>query len=544
MVEIVVDDLSLSLEPAHPSEFVSRESRYLPLSSFFNETGYAGTSTDAGDGERVACVSDIRTALALDGCSHRLVHERLLTPDDPNAELDQVLIKIDRDNKVLVQTLVSQSQVAVPLFVGVDCWLLAARPSSMVNLDDSVQVIGPANVLSTHDIYLMRDAEMQGEGFLESRQDFFGNGAEVIAAVAEGLVVAIPADASIDDFHFPRTQHGHNLKLIADPALVERHGAENFAPQVMQDPNGEDLDLIRNAIQSEAIAELVAQLSGENVSPVGEITSRHIHHAHCDRALELIRHTLREAGLEPKDHQFFHEGKAYANIYADIVGESDEMVLVTAHLDSTAGRDDPDYLAASDPAPGADDDASGVAAVLALAQAANEISARRATIRLVLFHAEEHGLVGSRHFARAAAAAGHEIKAAFQMDMIGFRPNPNERRVEIHYGCAALPHIEQRSAAVAELLRRSVEVLGELAPIEVYRSPNDPADGRSDHSSLQMSGYPAAIISEDFFGGTVEQPSGPPNNPQYHSATDTMIDTGYAAAIARVASLAALTAAR
>ena len=301
--------------------------------------------------------------------------------------------------------------------------------------------------------------------------------------------------------------------------------------------------LVRDFIRSETIAELVGQLSGEVDGPSGRIASRHIHHADCKRALDLIRKTLRDAGLEPVDHQFFHEGNVYANVYADIIGETEELVLVTAHLDSTAGRDNPDYHADSDPAPGADDDASGVAAVLALAQAASRIAGRHATIRLVLFHAEEHGLVGSRHFARAAAAAGHQIRATFQMDMIGFRPNRNERRVEIHYGCAALPEIEQRSAAVAELLRRSVEVLGELAPIEIYNSPNDPADGRSDHSSLQMSGYPAAIISEDFFAGSVDEPSGPPNNPQYHSATDTRIDTGYASSIARAASLAALTAA-
>lgn len=82
-------------------------------------------------------------------------------------------------------------------------------------------------------------------------------------------------------------------------------------------------------------------------------------------------------------------------------------MLVTAHLDSTAARA-PGYRAATDPAPGADDDASGVAAVLTAAPAilslAGSVGGPRREIRFVLFNAEEHGLVGSRAYARDVAA--------------------------------------------------------------------------------------------------------------------------------------------
>ena len=79
---------------------------------------------------------------------------------------------------------------------------------------------------------------------------------------------------------------------------------------------------------------------------------------------------------------------------------------MTAHLDSTAAQSLP-YDEATDPAPGADDDASGVAAVLALAEgfaalAATSPPAR--TLRFVLFNAEEEGLVGSRAYARLQRA--------------------------------------------------------------------------------------------------------------------------------------------
>ena len=88
---------------------------------------------------------------------------------------------------------------------------------------------------------------------------------------------------------------------------------------------------------------------------------------------------------------------------------------------TTAGRPRA-YDPATDPAPGADDDGSGAAAVLAAAQCLRELldagNTPTRTMRFVLFNAEEQGLVGSKVYARAAAAAGDRIAGVLQMDMI------------------------------------------------------------------------------------------------------------------------------
>ena len=63
----------------------------------------------------------------------------------------------------------------------------------------------------------------------------------------------------------------------------------------------------------------------------------------------------------------------------------------------------------------------------------------------------------------------------------------------------------------------------ELADAEIYftrPTRDDPADSRSDHSSFQRNGFPATMVSENFFGGTVARPADEPNNPQYHRWTD------------------------
>ena len=91
-------------------------------------------------------------------------------------------------------------------------------------------------------------------------------------------------------------------------------------------------------------------------------------------------------------------------------------MLVTAHLDSTAARL-AGYRPGEDAAPGADDDASGVAGVLAAVEAIDALDSAlrppRRTMRWVLFNAEEHGLVGSRAYAGDQSLLDTTIVAVF-----------------------------------------------------------------------------------------------------------------------------------
>ncbi|MGA4862260.1 M20/M25/M40 family metallo-hydrolase [Streptomyces lavendulocolor] len=95
------------------------------------------------------------------------------------------------------------------------------------------------------------------------------------------------------------------------------------------------------------------------------------------------------------------------------------------------------YDPAADPAPpGADDDGSGTAGVMAAAECLRRLLDDGGTptrnIRFVLFNAEEQALTGSKFSARAAAAAGDRIAGVFQMDMIAGRQRASASTVEIH----------------------------------------------------------------------------------------------------------------
>jgi Peptidase family M28 len=93
---------------------------------------------------------------------------------------------------------------------------------------------------------------------------------------------------------------------------------------------------------------------------------------------------------------------------------ADRVYLVSGHLDSRCT----DVLDFTCDAPGADDDASGVAAVLELARVMSKHSLD-ATIIFAAFSGEEQGLFGSTYFANQAAAAGMNIAGMFSNDIVG-----------------------------------------------------------------------------------------------------------------------------
>ena len=243
-----------------------------------------------------------------------------------------------------------------------------------------------------------------------------------------------------------------------------------------------------------------------------------------------------------KMDRFVHEGQQLDNIEAELQGsESAELVLVTAHLDSTAAFSDHPYDAKRDPAPGADDDASGVAAVLAIADVIKQLSVikpPKRNIRFVLFNAEEHGLLGSQAYARKQAAIAAPIVSVFQMDMIGYNLK-EPRSFEVHVGYAASANVQERSRVLAERIEHLVPVVSpNLETPQIYTQP-DPAEGRSDHASFHQRGYAACVISEDFFAGPFSTSPNAKLNPHYHQDRDTVVDFDYAADIARIVGAAA-----
>lgn len=115
------------------------------------------------------------------------------------------------------------------------------------------------------------------------------------------------------------------------------------------------------------------------------------------------------------------------NVYAVLKGadpaQADRRVLVTGHYDSRNS----DNFNTHDPAPGANDDASGVAVSLESARVLTTSGIKfPATIIFAAVAGEEQGLNGSTHLAKLAKQEGWELEAVLNDDIVGGDTTPGD----------------------------------------------------------------------------------------------------------------------
>ncbi len=426
----------------------------------------------------------------------------------------------------------------------------------LMNAQFAVAMLGQADLPLTTELYLLRDDKAKASGFMNTGGETAAlfsrveTASAVLEAASGSVLVALSPKVPLESIHFEEARHGHTLRLMPDIHLLAEAPA---APAAFASAPGFGPLLSPqeaapwSALSAKNISDLVERFSGQKPLHPGSnvlIRSRHVAHEHNKVAVQALAQellALAPGRLNVRLHQFSHQSLTLHNVVAELAGQTSELILVTAHLDSVARPGDPK----KDPAPGADDDMSGVAGVLAIAErflalfpAATPPPLR--TVQFVLFNDEENGLVGSQSYARQLRAAGADVAAVFQMDMIGFN-KAEPRAWEVHYGFAASPDTETRSQALARLVHAAASCVSKnLPPPQFYGSPEgDPAEERSDHASFQQCGYAACVVSEDFFAGPDEHSPNPEPNPNYHGVGDTFIDADYAADLARAVGAAA-----
>ena len=186
----------------------------------------------------------------------------------------------------------------------------------------------------------------------------------------------------------------------------------------------------------------------------------------------------------------------------------DEVVVLGAHLDSINGstRNDPNQLA-----PGADDDASGIATLtetlrIALADGWQP----RRTVKFMGYAAEEVGLRGSNAIAQSFRASGVNVVSVLQVDMT-------------NYKSGAVTDMKLISDYSNTDLKNFFVTLFDtyLAPMGLTRSNTACGYACSDHASWTNAGYPAAMMFE------AGDPGG--SFPYIHTPYDTLATMGESA---------------
>jgi hypothetical protein len=151
----------------------------------------------------------------------------------------------------------------------------------------------------------------------------------------------------------------------------------------------------------------------------------------CDNAAEYIFSKFESYGLDVEYDIFPHEVLTQGhyemrNVVATLPGKGlncERVFLITSHYDTIASKSTNWWLDwKTMQAPGADDNASGTAAVLEAARILSEYDFD-CTVKFVAFSGEELGLHGSKHYAKMMAENGADIAGVMNFDMIAYDPD-------------------------------------------------------------------------------------------------------------------------
>jgi hypothetical protein len=268
-------------------------------------------------------------------------------------------------------------------------------------------------------------------------------------------------------------------------AMIRMPGRSHSGPLPPLSPDERDLR-DRLAVHVEVLA--------------GDIGERHLwRYQSLQAASTYVQEQFREFGHDVDVQSFEAGGRLVDNVAAERPGalRPDEIVVVGAHYDSVTGS------------PGANDNATGVAAVIELARLyATRTPAR--TVRFVAFVNEEPPFfqtpdMGSLHYARRARARDERITAMLSIETIGaYSDAPGSQRFPLPLFGALYPDTANfitfvGNVGTRRLVRQAIAAFRAHAtiPSEGGAVPGWIAGvGWSDHWAFLQHGYPAIMVTD------------------------------------------------
>lgn len=254
-----------------------------------------------------------------------------------------------------------------------------------------------------------------------------------------------------------------------------------------------------------------------------------------ERAAQFIAAEFTKAGAVPVSQDVPVEGVKYRNVIARFGPEQGPLLVIGAHYDSHGdvsriGSAERGFTPATH-TPGADDNASGVAALLELARLLGRTPPSR-PVELVAYTLEEPPHfrtddMGSAWHARALRTGNRTVELMLSLEMIGyFDDTAGSQRYPVPGMSAYYPDQADFIAVVGRVadfgaIRRIKAAMAGASDLPVYSinaPPSLPGIDFSDHLNYWQQGYPALMITDTAFL----------RSPHYHRATDTAATLDYA----------------
>ena len=320
-----------------------------------------------------------------------------------------------------------------------------------------------------------------------------GQYADVLASGNEVAVLAVDANELDDISHLMHEQYGRCGGFIAHDSLEDARAALTPPPRVAAIDYTIDhapvVDKVLPALDRSAIKKMIGELSAMPTryyrSETGAAASTWLR----DRWRSFTTRT--DVTIE-----LFDQGYPQQSVIMTIPGttRADEVVVIGGHLDSIRMYGGKDARA-----PGADDDASGIATLSEVARAllANNYRPAR-TIKFIAYAAEEIGLRGSQAVVKEFKKRGINVVGALQLDMTNYQGSDKDIWLMKDFTNP------QQNEFVTKLIDRYVGATWGLDACGY---------GCSDHASWYRAGVPASMPFESRMRD---------RNKAIHTADDTL----------------------
>jgi len=324
------------------------------------------------------------------------------------------------------------------------------------------------------------------------------------------------SDGDVELYRIPQEEGrelGRNgaqlIRLVPLPRFEQP--VQGLEPTNIQSPSAV-VDDVMAGLSEESWSFYVQSLSGEVPVEVDggiyTLDTRHTEHPDNTVAGDYLVGELEALGYEVSTQSFLLNGQLERNIVARKSGtvRPNEVYVLGAHYDS---RSD-DLTDIGSPAPGADDNASGTAVILEIARALAPYSLS-SSLELVLFGAEEQGLVGSSEYVTLAGQTGKQLKGAIIFDMVSYWSDTYSVIIE------GTPQYFRWMRNASRAARTYADLSSELHFFSFG----------SDHVPFQSAGIPTYLLIEKDWDAY----------PEYHTSNDVLAncDPHMAIQIARIA---------
>lgn len=249
------------------------------------------------------------------------------------------------------------------------------------------------------------------------------------------------------------------------------------------------------------------------ITSLSSFHSRHSKSKYITQVGEWIKSLLETFGYaDVYFHDYVEGGYQLKNVICDKKGTSDRVILVCAHFDCRTE----DINNAQERAPGADDNASGVAVVLEMANILSNVTLRD-SVKFAFFSGEEQGQWGSKNYAQHIKENNVNLFRLINLDMVDNPSSSQAVIIERDMGNKVLTN-DQDSQKFGQIMEQMAVNYTNLPVMlgPIYDS---------DYMPFEALGY---VVVGVYDGGE--------GNPTYHSKTDvgSTINFEYAVSVTKI----------